>query len=198
MNDFSTTKFIILLKTLSEPELKQYANWLKSPWCNSNKNLSALFEIIRKDYPEFANPKLTKEKLFRKVLPKGKFSARRMNNLLSEAAQSLEQFFTFQHLQNHPQVQNDFLNQELQKRHLDDYFFKNIERDISELEEKSVKDWEDHLQLLQWHRRIYHHPTQQPRMRPGGQTIVRMGNWIFYTLWNERQLLMRKLRESEF
>ncbi|MFK7935147.1 MAG: hypothetical protein AB8G22_16665 [Saprospiraceae bacterium] len=122
MYDLTDTKFITLLKTLNEEELKSFGLWLKSPWCNTNKNLTTIFEIIKKDYPYFNNPKLTKEKLFKKVLPKGKFSARRMNNLLSEITQSLEKFLAFQRLTNDPQKQRDILSIELQKRNLDDFF----------------------------------------------------------------------------
>ena len=80
MNSIFTSKFVLTIKTLGEDELKAFENWLRSPWCNSNKNLIRLFEQLKKYYPQFKTNKLTKEKLFRKVLPNGKFSVRRMNN----------------------------------------------------------------------------------------------------------------------
>ena len=46
------------------------------------------------------------------------------------------------------------------------------------MEEKLIKDWEDHVDLLRLHRRVYHHPNQNPRMKPGGQTIVEMGKQV--------------------
>ncbi|MEM1118821.1 MAG: hypothetical protein AAGJ18_00145 [Bacteroidota bacterium] len=72
-----TSKFVQTLRTFSEAELKSFDKWLHSPWCNSNKNLPKLLEKLKKYYPDFAEEKLTKEKLFRQVLPKGKYSDRR-------------------------------------------------------------------------------------------------------------------------
>lgn len=178
MNSIFTSKFVQTIKTLSEKELKSFDNWLRSPWCNSNKNLISLFEQIRKHYPHFDNPKVTKEKLFQKILPNGKYSDRRMNNLLSEAYLTAEKFIIFQNLKRDQNLQKDLLTQEFQNRHLEDWFFKNINSEIERLETKEVKDWEDHVELLKLHRRVYHHPNQNPRMQPGSSTIVKMGEQI--------------------
>jgi len=174
MSIFSS-KYFTLLKTLSESELKSFDSWLNSPWCNSNKNLIVLLDKIKKYHPSFDNDKLSKEKLFKQVLPKGKYSDRRMNNLLSEGYQAAEKFIIFQKLSQDKKRQKDLLSQEFQSRHLEDWFFRDIHKEITRLEEKEVKDWEDHLDLLRLHRRVYHHPTQNTRMIPGGETIVKMG-----------------------
>jgi len=173
-----TSKLIILLKTFSVDELKGFERWLASPWCNSNKNLSKLLEKISKYYPDFDHPKYTKEKLFKQILPTGKYSDRRINNLLSEAFQAAEKFMIFQRLSDDQQLQTDLLTQELQNRHLEDWFFKESDNEIARLEAKAIKDWEDHVALLKLHRRIYHHPNQKPRMQPGSPTIVKMGEQL--------------------
>ena len=173
-----TSKFVQTLKTFSVTELKSFEQWLNSPWCNSNKNLSKLVEKLKKYYPGFDNEKLTKEKLFKQVLPKGKFSDRRMNNLLSEGYLAAKQFLIFNNLSNNENLQKDLLTQEFQNRHLEDWFFRDTNKEIERLENKEIKDWEDHLDLLRLHRRIYHHPNQNPRMQPGGQTIVKMGKQL--------------------
>lgn len=178
MNTVFASKFIVILKTLSEEELKTFEIWLKSPWCNSNKNLIRLFERIKKYYPQFDNQKLTKEKLFQQILPNGKFSHRRMNNLFSEGYLAAEKFIVLQNLSRNENLQKDLLTKEFQKRHLDDWFFRDGNKEINRLENKIVKDWEDHLDLLRLHRRIYHHPYQNSRMQPGGATIVKMGEQL--------------------
>lgn len=168
------SKFIQTIKTFSEKELKSFEGWLHSPWCNSNKNLIKLLEKLKKHYPAFDHPKLTKEKLFKQVLPTGKFSDRRINNLLSEGYLAAERFMVFHNLSQNQNLQKDLLTQELQNRHLEDWFFRDAQKEIDRLESKEVKDWEDHLDLLRLHRRVYHHPNQNPRMQLGGQTIVQM------------------------
>jgi len=175
MTSLFASKYFEILKTFSEAELKSFDSWLNSSWCNSNKNLITLLDKVKKYYPDFDNDRLTKEKLFKQLLPKGKYSDRRMNNLLSEGFQAAEKFIIFQKLSQDHKLQKDLLSQEFQSRHLEDWFFRDIQKEISRLEEKEVKDWEDHLDLLRLHRRVYHHPTQSTRMKPGGETIVKMG-----------------------
>lgn len=178
MNNIFLSKFVLIIKTWDEAELKAFEIWLKSPWCNTNKNLIPLFQKLKKYYPRFDNQKLTKEKLFYQILPKGKFSTRRMNNLLSEAYLSAERFLVFQNLAQNENLQRTLITQEFQKRHLEDWFFRDSDKAISKLEVKPKKDWEDYLTLFQLHRQVYHHPNQNPRMQPGGTTIVKMGEQI--------------------
>ena len=205
MSSLFSSKYFEILKSLSDSELKSFDSWLNSPWCNSNKNLITLLDKVKKYYPNFENERLTKEKLFKQVLPKGKYSDRRMNNLLSEGYQAAERFIIFQNLAEDQKLQKDLLSQEFQSRHLEDWFFRDIQKEISRLEEKTVKDWEDHLDLLRLHRRVYHHPTQSTRMQPGGETIVKMGEELdlVYLLEkaviiNEKKSRSRIFREENY
>lgn len=174
MSAIFTSKFVKTIKTLSEEELKSFEFWLKSPWCNSNKNLIRLLEKLQKYYPTFDHKKLSKENLFHQVLPNGKFSDRRMNNLLSEGYLAAERFLVFYHVTKDENLQKELLSKELQSRYLDDWFFKEANKEIIRLAQQPTKEWEDHLQLFQMHRRVYHHPNQNPRMQPGSATIVKM------------------------
>ncbi|MBK8921574.1 MAG: hypothetical protein IPM81_08695 [Saprospirales bacterium] len=173
-----TSKFIHLLQTFDEAELKAFERWLQSPWCNTNKNLTRLLTRLKPYYPGFSDTKLTKEKLFRQVLPDGKFSERRMNNLLSEAYLAAEKFLVFQRFSGEHHLQKELLIQEFQGRGLDDWFFRDARREIDRLESREVKDWKDHLGLLRLHRRMYHHPGKGPGGQAGHATIVQMGAQI--------------------
>lgn len=172
------TKLVQLLRTWQEEDLKSFDNWLRSPWCNTNKNLIRLFQQLRKYYPDFSSKRITKERLFQKILPDGKFSDRRMNNLLSECYLAAEQFLVFQRFSRNDSLQTDLLLQELQSRHLDEWFFKSIGKRIDFIEKKAIKDWEDHLELFRLNRQIYHHPTHDPRFLPGVSTIVEMNQQL--------------------
>ena len=173
-----STKFFRLLQTMERAELKDFETWLQSPWCNTNKNLIRLLARLKPYYPDFSDTKLTKEKLFRQVLPGGKFSERRMNNLLSEAYLAAEKFLVFQRFDGEHHLQKELLIQEFQGRGLDDWFFRDACCEIDRLESREVKDWKDHLGLLRLHRRMYHHPGKGPRPQSGHATVVQMGTQI--------------------
>lgn len=175
MPALTSTKFLRLLQTFDESELKAFDAWLRSPWCNSNKNLPRLLDRLKKYHPYFDNPRLDKENLFYQVLPKGKFSDRRLNNLLSEAFLAAEKFLIFQHVSDDYSLQKAMLAEEFQSRYLDDWFFGNTYKEIERLEAREVLDWEEHLGLYRLYRLIYHHPNQEPRMQPGASPIGKMG-----------------------
>lgn len=188
-----SSKFVRLLQTFDEAELKAFDTWLRSPWCNSNKALPKLLEKLKRYHPDFEGGKLTKEKLFRQVRPKGKFSHRRMNNLLSEGYLAAERFLVFQRLAGEHNLQKDLLTRELQKRYLDQWFFKEVDREIDRLEKKSTKDWEDHLDLFHLYRRVYHHPHQEPRMQKGLAIISKMNEQIDLLFLMEKAVVINEM-----
>ena len=167
-------KFIQLLRTFSPEELKDFDLWLKSPWANSNKALPRLLEKLKKYAPEFDNKLLTKERLFKQVMPSKKFSNYWVNNLLSEAQKQAERFLMTRRMLADENLQTNLISQEFQNRHLETFFFKTADKEVARLEEKETKDWEDYLELLRINRRIYHHPNQNPQIQTGSPTIVKM------------------------
>lgn len=160
---------------MNAAELKDFEAWLRSPWCNSNKNLIQLLARLKPHHPDFSDPKLNKEKLFRQVLPDGKYSERRMNNLLSEAYLSAERFLVFQRFASSKQnLQQALLAQELRDRALHDWFFREAFQEIARLEEKENKSWEDHLDLFGMLRRIYQHPEREAHLLSARATLAEM------------------------
>lgn len=198
-----STKFIGLLRTFEADELNAFEKWLRSPWCNRNKNLPRLVKCLKKYYPDFPDSKLSKQALFQQVLPDGKYSSRRMNNLLSEAYQAAEKFLIFESIpQDSPQFQQ-FLAEAFQNHGLDELFFKTSQRAIDFLEQKEVPDVQDHLTLFQLHRQQYEHPHQHIRVKPGDSAIFRMEESLdlYYLLekaaiLNEKILRKRILRQE--
>ena len=168
------SKFFTLLRTFDDGELKSFESFLSSAWCNSNKNLPVLLKKVRKYHPAYDNEKLTKERLFKQVLPAGKYSDRRMNNLLSEAYRAAEKFTVYRRLEQDEQLQHDLLLQDRQARRLEDWFFKTIDREIDKLESQPLREWEEELQLLLLYRRKYHHSAQKQVFKDGYKLVTNM------------------------
>jgi len=101
-----------------------------------------------------------------------------MNNLLSKAYLAAERFIAFQHFNSDQRLQTDLITKELQSRSLDEWFFKSTHKNIEALEQKEIKNWEDHFYLLQLLRSNYHHPEQTFKTQSGNTTIVKMGEQI--------------------
>lgn len=187
------SKFLRILQRFSADELKLFKEWLQSPWCNSNKNLPRLLACLKPYHPDFLNAKLSKEKLFRQVLPKGKFSERRMNNLLSEAYLAAEQFLIFQGLSRSPKVQQDLLAKEFQQRGLEEWFFKTSVQQLEQLDAKPVKDFADHLVLFDLHQQLYQHPQPEAKVQEAHIWLEKMNTHLdsFYLL--EKAALLNEM-----
>ena len=205
MNDIFTSKFVRFLKTLNHQELKSFGLWLRSPWCSTNKNLIPLLEVMKKYYPQFEDQKLTKEKLSKKVLPKGKFSEKRINNLLSEAHLALQRFLVFQNLAKDQNLQNELQLKEWQQRQQEESYLNAIKTKIEQLEAKSPKQWEDHLSILKYLRLVYHNPNQTIQIYKNNELLSRMDGQmeIMYLLEkaaiiNEKIMRNRILKHANF
>ncbi len=67
------SSLIDLFKTFSPQEIKDFGEFVSSPYFNKNKNVVRLFEIIKKSYPNLNANSLNKEKAFAKLFPGEKF-----------------------------------------------------------------------------------------------------------------------------
>ena len=126
MKDKISGKFIEILKTFSEEELKDFKIWLNSAWCNTNKNLPKLLEKLKKYHPDFDHKLLTKERLFKQVMPGKKYSVYWLNNLMHQAYIQAKRFLMSRRLFREEALQTDLLTQEFQDRSLDKFFSKTI------------------------------------------------------------------------
>ena len=193
MTSVFSSKFVRTIKTFNEVELNSFALWLRSPWCNSNKNLGRLFARLRKYHPAFDDSSMTKEKLFKQVLPSGKFSDRRMNNLLSDGYLAAERFIVFQNLSQNGSLRYDLLLQEMERRNLNQWFFREADKELARLEAKPVKDWEDHLEIYQLLRKVYHHHDLEQRMQPQNMIIRKMGEHISLVYLLEKAAIINEM-----
>lgn len=105
-----------ILKTLKKEDLKNFSNFLYSPYHNSNKVLIKLFDEIVKYYPEYSNEKLSYEYLYKKLYCGEKFSERTIKNRLTEFSQVLRSFLANERLKKDESAYYKLLINELQKR----------------------------------------------------------------------------------
>jgi hypothetical protein len=65
---------IKLLKTFSNKEMKEFREFLESPFFNKRKAVVKLFEVLNQAHPEFEAEILSKEIVFSKLFPDKKFN----------------------------------------------------------------------------------------------------------------------------
>ena len=125
------SRAIDIIKTFSIEERKHFAQFIKSPYFNSNKNLTKLYTTIRNDFPLIDTERVTEEKLFSAIFPGKKYNYNIMKNLMSALAVLCEEFLVMNYIKRDPK--NKFRNflmlmNEFDTRLLDKYFNKGIDK----------------------------------------------------------------------
>jgi len=62
-----TSTLIEIFKNFTPKEIKDFEDFAASPYYNKNKNVAALFKLVKSEYPDFSKGNLTKEKIYKKI-----------------------------------------------------------------------------------------------------------------------------------
>lgn len=134
------SNLIDAFKTFSAQEIKEFSEFVSSPFFNKNVNVIKLFEIIKKNYPDLDSEKLEKEKVFKKLFPGKPYKDSTLRLLMFYLYEIVEKFLAYKHFERDTFRYNENLVVELRTRSLFKEFEKNIEKINGEIEKLSVKD----------------------------------------------------------
>jgi hypothetical protein len=84
-----------ILSYLSKTEMKELKAFVNSPFFNKNKKIVKLFDTLKLYYPDFKNPKCTRELIYIKVYGIENYNDKLMRNLLSEFYKLLELYLFY-------------------------------------------------------------------------------------------------------
>jgi len=127
------SKAIDVLKTFTKEELKQFSDFLRSPFHNKNKNLIALFDTIKNYHPEYT---VDNALIFTKLYPDKSFNINNIKKLMSEMMKLCERFLTIACMEKEQFVLNKTLLKELSRRSLDEYYKIVLKRTEAEFPEE--------------------------------------------------------------
>lgn len=128
---------ILILQSFSPSELKDFRNFLISPYFNNLSKVNELFEILKKFYPKYNSESLNSEYLFRKLYPGKAYKHSTITNLISKMQKLLEEFLVITNIQKNPLKKNEFLIKEYFGRNLKSLSYKNI---FTSIEEETSKE----------------------------------------------------------
>lgn len=124
----NNSKLIEILKTFSKQELKEFENFLSSPFFKKQRNLVPLFKLLKQSFPEFNASSVEKEKLYKKLYPGEKYNDQIMRTLSSEMVKMAEEFLVQIRLRNSPNLYNKFLLDEFFLRGLNNFFENKVKQ----------------------------------------------------------------------
>lgn len=92
------SKLLEILKTFSSKEWKDFEKFVNSPYFSSGRDVSGIYALLKKYYPQFTSENLNKEKVFASLFPKEKFNEKKLKNITSDLTKIAEQFLVFERL----------------------------------------------------------------------------------------------------
>ncbi|MCI5056778.1 MAG: hypothetical protein MRY83_11760 [Flavobacteriales bacterium] len=92
------TKTIQILSQFSKDEMKKFQLFLNSPFHNKNEKVIKLFGFLFKQYPDFPEKEVSKEKAYKIIYDNGKFDSQKFRLLTSDFFKRLEAFIIHQQL----------------------------------------------------------------------------------------------------
>jgi hypothetical protein len=122
------SKFIDVIRTFSPGELKQFRDFLRSPFHNTNKKVIKLFEIVRKYSPDYNSHQLEKENLFKILYPGKKYNDLVMRILISDSMRLSEEFLAYSRFSSEPMEEKVLLLKEYSGRNLNSLFDTTLKR----------------------------------------------------------------------
>jgi len=117
--NLGNNNLIILLKTFSDDEWKDFEKFVQSPFFNKGRNYLPFLNIIKKFRPDFESIKFTKKEVYKKLYPGKEYKESVMKSMLSRLNDIAEEFiFQISIQKNDILLRERFLLNEISKRGL--------------------------------------------------------------------------------
>jgi hypothetical protein len=87
-----SSKLISALKTLDAKEMREFFDYLNSPYFNKETPVMRLGEILKKSYPGFNDKSILKEEVYKTLFPGKKYNDSVMRNIISKTMKLAEDF----------------------------------------------------------------------------------------------------------
>lgn len=131
---------IELIKTFSDEDVKNFGEYINCSLFNKRKELIKLYSVIVKCRPDYTNPVLKRERLFKKLYPQSRYDEQTLRSRMAELSSLIKGFFTYAYLQKNPFQQKMIQASELKERHKFSISEKILKESLDALEKEKHLD----------------------------------------------------------
>ncbi|MCI0715620.1 MAG: hypothetical protein L0Y77_04780 [Chlorobi bacterium] len=172
------SKFIEIIKTFSPAELKEFRDFIRSPFFNSNKKVIKLFEIVRKYAPQYISPQLLKENLFKKLYPGKNYNDVVMRILISDSMRLGEEFLAYSRFISEPMEEKVLLLKQFSERNLNSLFDSALKRTELKLRSSNISSELYFLDRMFIERQKTEHNIKLDRQKLNGESLRKNGEYL--------------------
>jgi hypothetical protein len=136
----NNSKLLELHKTLTVIEKKRFAEYLDSPFFNTNSRVIRLNQLIAKAIESKKEADLDRKKAHEQLFGNDKYNDQNIRDVMSFLMRQLEDFISHQNIDKNKLLKKEHLLIELRERNLDKHFISNTNEYLKLLEEKKTHD----------------------------------------------------------
>lgn len=175
------SKFIDLLTTLTHDEIKEFERFIDSPFFNRDKTISQSYRFFKKFYPDFDNPKFTKENFFKGLYPGKPYNDARVRNILSDLLKHGQDYISIKFTRSNPFVEDTSTLAALSIRTLDTLFTKKMNEAYESIDIKKHDPDEVYLFRKKLEDLKYNFYFRRSKEDKGVETTTKRGeNLVFF------------------
>ncbi len=120
------TSVISVLRTFSKEEIKRFEEFLLSPYYNKKSAVVNLFNIIKKNEPEYNSPNLDRKRIWSRLYKDKDFNYGVMKNLIYDLGKCADKFIELQNYERDDKLSGVIFMQEQIERNLINAFEKSL------------------------------------------------------------------------
>lgn len=130
-----SSKLIELLKTFSNSEIKEFYDFINSPYYNKNKDLTRFYGYLKKFAPHFPLKKIERKLVYKKLFTNEIYNEKKLNHLMNYLLRKAEQFIGIKKYESIKSlsdyhVMSSFVDRNLEKHF--DFFHKRKEKQLEQ------------------------------------------------------------------
>ena len=196
------TRIIEILKTFSEKEFLKFEDFVSSKYFNKHEEVTNLFLILKKYFPQFESDELAKEIVFEKIFGRKKYNDEKIRTLISNLMKLVKKFLIQIELENKVPYANIFLLEQIRMRDQENLFDYEYGKAGNYLEENLYKEGEYYfVRYMSDFTNFYAHPSGFNNANVEGDLIYKIGasleRYIFLEAMDVNyQMLTRKIKQN--
>ncbi len=133
-------KSIVILKTFTPQEVKQFDEYLNSPFFNKNHTIVQLYGIIKSAYPDFNSPDIERTRLFMLLYGNDAFDEQKLRYLLTDLTKHIEEYLCHKAITDEQLFKYHLLLLTYRNRKLDKPFLSSLKLAEKLLEDQPRRD----------------------------------------------------------
>jgi hypothetical protein len=134
------SKLILLLKSFSSREYKEFQRFVASPFFNTNKEVVKFSNILKKLSPDFSESSIEKGRVFKKMYPPRTFDDAHCKFLMNQLLKLAERYITIANMEQKDTMKDYYLLDSYVQRGIDKNYQFILKKTKKMLQSKKEKD----------------------------------------------------------